>query len=165
MAACCGSRGSGRNQRRLGTWQVLLVSAENHRPCVYRSRIADLLCICQLRPCRYGLRTLARRVHGFNDRLLAPHQVPEIHAAHVSNNSREGRTFADAPGSVTAAFHPKLPLGPDDQAAAAGTSYSAAAADSASMNSRICSSSITSGGSTRITLSPAATVSSPLVRR
>ena len=34
-----------------------------------------------------------------------------------------------------------------------------------STNSRICSSSMLSGGSTRITLSPAATVSRPLVRR
>lgn len=51
----------------------------------------------------------------------------------------------------------------DDHAAAAGTSYSAAAADRVSTNSRIWVSSIVSGGSTRITFSPAATVKSPLV--
>ena len=51
------------------------------------------------------------------------------------------------------------------QAAAAGTSYSAAAADSPSTNSRTCSSSMVRGGSTRTTFSPAATVSSPRVRR
>ena len=52
-----------------------------------------------------------------------------------------------------------------NQAAAAGTSYSAAAALSVSTNSRMWLSSIVSGGTTRTTLSPAATVSSPLVRR